>query len=279
MAFLFHFWLMNVVCHNGVMIASTQPLFNSANRAFKWGDGVFETMKVHKGIILWAHLHFERLYTSLRLLKINTTIQQQELSNLVIELCFQNQCMALARVRLQFYREENTSGFVIEALPLTPDVNEFNTNGFSIDIYPYARKAMDAIANLKSANFLPYILAQMHAQEKGVDDCIVLNSNDQLADTSKANLFLVSKGQLYTPSLQQGCVNGVMRRFLIDELKQFGFVIHQQAIQQKDLEDADEVFLTNAIYGMRWVKTFRKRNYLNKLSSQIYMQLFSTIYQ
>lgn len=270
---------MGFVCFNGTIVTD-QPIFSVHNRSFKYGDGTFETIKVYKEKILLSNLHFERLFSSLKLLKIKYAFNETYLSKKIIELCKKNNCSDLARVRLAVYRDENgDAGFVVEALPLIDGADGWNKKGLAIDLYPYARKPKDAFANLKSANFLPYVLAALHAKENDLDDSIVLNSDNHICDSSKANIFLIRNGELFTPALHQGCVNGVMRRFLIDELKKLNYKIHQQEITEDDLLNADEVFLTNAIIGMHWVGFFRKKNYVNSISSIIYGQLLSATHQ
>jgi branched-chain amino acid aminotransferase len=269
---------MKFVCFNGKIIPADQPLFTAQNRGFRYGDGVFETIKVHKANIALASLHFERLFLSLQLLKIHLPFEESQLHKMILELCQKNDCTDLARVRLAVYRKEaNSAEFVVEALPLTEEANRWNEIGFKIDLYPYARKSKDALANIKSANFLPYVLAGLHAQENGFDDCLVLNCDNKIADASKANIFLIKNGEIFTPALHQGCINGVMRKFLIDALKKQHFQAHQEEISETDLIEADEVFLTNAIYGIRWVRTFKQREYSCKLTNSIYHQLTSTI--
>lgn len=271
---------MNFICFNGELKPENEPVFTIQNRGFKYGDGVFETIKVWKGDMPFANLHFERLFSSLKLLKIHHGLTQVLLTNLIIELCKKNGCDHLGRVRLAVYRNENNAaGFVIEAIALHEESNGWNEKGLIIDLYPYARKSKDAFANLKSANFLPYVLAGIFASENNLDDSILLNADHHICDTSKANIFLVKNHQLFTPALHQGCVNGVMRRFLIDHCKLLGFKVHQQEITNEDLTNAEEVFLTNAIYGMRWVRSFRDRNYANAITASIYRQLVATIYQ
>jgi branched-chain amino acid aminotransferase len=271
---------MNFVCFNGEIVRSDQPLFTAQNRSFKYGDAVFETIKVYNGNILLAGLHFERLFMSLKLLKLPFLFDEMALHKSIIQLCEKNECSQLARVRLAVYRDENdSSGFVVEANSLSTEANAWNDKGLRIDLYPYARKSKDAFANLKTANFLAYVLAGLHAKENKLDDCIVLNSDSNLCDSSKANIFLVKEEKIFTPALHQGCINGVMRRFLIDGLKGLQFSLHQQEIKEEDLINADEVFLTNAIYGMRWIESFRNKKYTNTVSVRIYRQLLSTVYQ
>lgn len=271
---------MKFVCFNGDISLSHQPVLTAQNRSFRYGDGVFETIKVYKESIPFGTLHFERLFLSLRLLKMHFSFDEGHLEKMIMELCKKNGCSELARVRLAVYRhEDNSAGFIIEAFPLDAEANSFNKKGLTLDLYPYARKSMDAFANLKSANFLPYVLAGLYAKENNLDDSLVLNCDNHICDTSKANIFLVKNKEIFTPALHQGCINGVMRRFLIDELKKQHVPIHQEGLTEEDLLQADEVFLTNAIYGMRWVKSFKQKEYVHELTYTVYQQLFSTIYK
>ena len=131
------------------------PVFAAGNRGFRYGDGVFETIKVFREKILLQEYHFDRLFTSLTLLKINPaeSFTREILSKQILELCSKNNCIASARVRIAVYREdENRMGFVIEAFSLDENVNQLNEEGWRITIFPMARKSCDAFGNLKSAN-------------------------------------------------------------------------------------------------------------------------------
>jgi branched-chain amino acid aminotransferase len=176
-------------------------------------------------------------------------------------------------VRLTLWRNENNEAdYLIEAWPLPRDISRWNEEGYSIAIYPFARKSQDAFANIKSANYLPYVLADLYAKEHGLDEAIVLNSQNRIADASKANIFLIRNGEIYTPSLSQGCINGVMRRFLIDQLKLNGYRVHQEEITEEDIISAEEIFLTNALYGIRWVHSFHQRHYGHTTAYRFYKE-------
>jgi branched-chain amino acid aminotransferase len=267
---------MNSVCFNGNIYAAVQPLFTAQNRGFRYGDGIFETIKVHHHKILLPGFHFDRLFLSLRLLKIDLSgkMSQEELSNQILELCRINNCLSSARVRLAVYRgEDNMANYVIEAFDLANGVNQLNEKGWSLDIYPYARKSVDAFANLKTANYLPFVLADLYAREKGLEECLVLNTENKICEASKANIFLVIDNEVHTPALHQGCVNGVMRRYVIEELKKLNIPVHQREVDENLPEKAEEVFLTNAINGMRWIKNFKGRNYQCKVIQKLYQQI------
>ena len=262
------------------MLDADQPLFNAQNRSFRYGDGVFETIKVFQNSINLADYHFERLFTSLRLLQIQTNedFTSDELSKNIIELCRLNECSDLARVRLSVFRSgDNKAGFVIEAFPLSVESTELNKNGFTIGLYPFARKQCDSFANLKTANYLAYVMAELYARERGWDESIVLNTNNKISDASKANIFLIIKNEIYTPALHQGCINGVMRRFIIEQLKESGYLINQTEVDENMLQNADEVFLTNAIIGIKWVEQFRGKQFICSGTTDIYKQIVAKI--
>jgi branched-chain amino acid aminotransferase len=270
---------MNFVCFNGKFFPAGEPLLDISNRSYKWGDALFETMKLSRGKILLNDLHFERLFLGLRLLGIGINLQKDVLEEQLIQLCEKNNCLDLARIRLAVFRDETgQSGYSIEALPLAKEAVSWNPQGVSLTLYPLARKVQDVFSNLKSASFLPYVLASLYASQNGFDDALVLNAENAIADSSKANIFLCKDGELFTPALHQGCVSGIMRRFVIEHCKKYGIVVHQDIITESDLLAADEVFLTNAIQGIRWVKLFKEKAYEFEKTKALYQQILSPLY-
>lgn len=265
---------MSFVCYNGAFLPASQPGLFANNRSYKWGDGVFETIKVFEGRILLQPFHLERLLTSIQLLQMRLMFTPIELAEKIIALCTKNDCISLARVRLAVYRgEENETGYTIEAVALNQQTMQWIEEGVRVDSYPYTRKACDVWANLKTANYLPYVMAARYAAEQGLDECLVLNSFNHICDASKANVFVIKDRTLYTPALDQGCVNGVMRRFLIQELKGKGWMVNQTELTEEMFLQADECFLTNAIQGIRWVSTYKNKRYASSLTKQIFEML------
>ena len=275
------------ILFNGKIIPGDEPVLLVSNRSYRYGDGLFETMKVVNGIILLAEYHFERLFSSLSVLKFNPPklFTKEKLGHLILQLCRKNECEDLARVRLSVFRgngglydEDKTMQYVIESWPIDKAVNGFNENGLVIDIYPDAAKSCDKFSNLKSANFLPYSLAALYAKENKLNDCLLLNVSGGIADSTIANVFIIKDGIISTPGLQEGCVNGVMRRYLVEKMQNAGYKIQQTAVSINDLKNADEVFLTNAINGIRWVREFRDKIYTNVTTEEIYNRFVKTIH-
>jgi branched-chain amino acid aminotransferase len=268
---------MNFISFNGRQVSQYEPVLDASNRAFKYGDGLFETIRVVKGEIPLADYHFKRLFRGMNQLKIARGILTREfLTHQILELCQTNNCLVKSRVRLQIFRNnDNTPGFIIEAVDLPDAAKGWDEIGYNIDIFPGASKSADELSNLKSSNFLPYVMADFFAKENSLDDSILLNSNGRIADTSRANIFLIRNGRVFTPSLTEGCVDGVMRSWLKFKLEQ---EIIETVVSLDDLNSATEVFLTNAIFGIRWVKSFRNNTYTGAHSKKIYSEFISTIF-
>lgn len=274
------------ICLNGKILRAEDPVLLASNRGYRYGDALFETMKVASKNILLETYHFERLFAGLRLLQFEMPklLTREKLRNEVILLAEKNHCGNLARIRLSVFRgnggvydEERTPQYLIECWPLNESLNRLNENGLVIDVFPAARKSCDSFSHLKSANYLPYTMAAIYAKANKLNDCLVLNTDGNIADATIANVFLIKEGVVITPGPDQGCVNGVMRRHLLEKMKDAGYSIQENPVSVSTLEEADEVFLTNAISGIRWVKQFREKVYSNNLTVEIYNRFIKTI--
>ena len=293
MVFLCYFQQVKYICIDGKFLEDNQPAFQANNRSYRYGYGLFETMRLHHNAILFEDLHFERLFSGIRLLKMHTGDPdfREDLVRNIKKLSELNHCNNSARVRLSisagdggaFDRNENLH-WLIECQPFE-SFDPRNTEGLHIDIFPDARKQADVFSHLKSANFLPYVMAAQHAREHILDDCLVLNEHSAIADASTANIFLVREGLLLTPALSEACIDGVARRYLINQtdngflqLKNTRLRMEETRINIEDLVDAEEVFLSNALHGIRWVHQFRDNSYTSSISEKIYQQYFQPLY-
>ncbi|HKH62458.1 MAG TPA: aminotransferase class IV, partial [Flavitalea sp.] len=122
--------------------------------------------------------------------------------------------------------------------------------------------------------YLPYSMGALHAKQNNLNDCLILNSHERICDATIANVFWVDSQSIYTPPLSEGCIAGVMRRNLLDILPKNGYTIEEKIFEVEELTNADELFLTNAISGIRWIKEFRGQEFKNTLSTAIASLLF-----
>ena len=273
------------IYYNGAISGADEKVAGARNRGLKYGDGVFETMLVKEGQVRLGQYHYQRMLDGLRTLKFPEPSFLTSLPDIIIDLCEKNRMAALARVRLTVFRGNGTltssddpiPHLVIESEPVAEDYLSFNKKGLTIDIYKEVKKSCDILSNIKSNNYLPYLMTANHAKDNQLDDCLVLNSYDRICDSSIANLFWVKNNQVFTPPLSEGCVAGVMRRYLIEKIQSAGYAIEEMICPKQKLLEADEIFLTNALFGIRWVQQLREKTYTNKLSSQLYKQFIATL--
>lgn len=272
--------------YNNKFYPANTPVISSGNRSLRYGDGLFETMKMAKGRIINKDFHFERLFSGLALLQfdIPKNFHTAFLLEKIIELVKKNNHVASARVRLMIFRgnggifdpENLRPNYIIESWPLSNGMS-LNENGLVVDVFPGARKSCDSFSNLKSNNYLPYVMAGVYAKKNKLNDCIILNSFDRVCDSAIANIFVIEKDRIITPPLSEGCVAGVMRRWLLEKSDLKKYKILQKNLSINDIESADEFFLTNSIYNLRWVKTFKGKEFGNKISREIYKHILQTI--
>ena len=130
---------------------------------------------------------------------------------------------------------------------------------------------------LSTIIFLPYVLAALHSKKQKWNDAVLLNTNGRLCDTTMANIFLVKGDTIYTPALDEGCIAGIMRKTILHQLAANNFTVIESKISIDDLMNADEVFLTNSIYNIRWVQSIGDKSYTNVLTQKIYAAMQTTI--
>jgi branched-chain amino acid aminotransferase len=268
---------MPVICLNGQFTEAGAGL-GANSPGLRYGEGLFETVKLVNGALPFFDLHSARLFDGLALLGIDPPFTPEGLQALFLALCQQNGLKALARLRVWVYRDEPGASYYLEAFPAETGLNHWLDSGLSLCLFPPARKAQDAFSNLKSANYLPYIQATRFALAQGFDEALLLNHEGLLCDASRANLFIIREGTFLTPALHQGCVKGVMRQFVIRSLAAQGVVVQEDRLSEEDLLRADEVFLTNALYGIRPVARYRNTHYGSGQTRALYTRLFSTIW-
>jgi branched-chain amino acid aminotransferase len=269
---------MHYINYNGKYLPDTTPIVTAQNRGLRYGDGIFETIKLKKGKLILADQHWERLMEGLRLLKFTPSkFFTKEKIFAEIQLLVQKNKLKDARIRLTIIRGEggiydakkHTENYIIEAINLPEGNGEFNSNGLQLCFYNDAKKAIDSFSNLKTNNYLPYFMGAIFAKENNCNDAIILNSNNCICDTTIANIFYIKNKIVYTPALTQGCVAGVMRAWLIAKIQILGFSVIETAFTKEDLLLADEVFLSNSIYNIRWVAAIENKTFANTITYNI----------
>jgi branched-chain amino acid aminotransferase len=260
--------------YNGEFFRAGVPVITVESRSFRYGDGLFETMRLYKGEIINADFHFERLFAGMKLLEFEVPayFSVNYFIETVNKLLSKNSILEHARIRLMVFRgeeglfeiESNSINYVLETFPL-PEKIELNEEGLVMDVFTDAAKSCDKFSNIKSSNYLPSIMAARFAKKNNLDDAIILNAFGRFCESSIANIFIVKDNKIFTPALSEGCVAGVMRRWMIEN-----FAIQEKPLSLEELLSADELFLTNSIQLIKWVKQFRSKTYGNEKVKEIF---------
>lgn len=278
----------HLLFHDGQFYRDDKVLVGANSRALRYGDGLFETMKVNREKVQLGEWHMERLFQGLRLLHFDLPhyFTPQYLLEKMVQLAHRNGHGRLARVRLMVFRgngglydpENHYPHHVIQTWTL-PDANhEWNENGLVVGVHEQARKAIDVLANCKTNNYLTYVLGALEAKKQKWNDALVLNTNGHICDATIANVFLVKGDRLLTPALGEGPVAGVTRRYLIEALASKGIKVEETSVSRELLVEADEVFLTNTSYGMRWVQRIGDKTYTAARSRELYREIIAPLF-
>lgn len=260
---------------NGHLISVYEPSVAFNNRAFRYGDALFETIRLCNNRLMFLKDHVTRLKLGMTVLRMNVPAEftYENIQELIIQLLKYNAHAPNARIRLTIFRNEggfytpetNDISFLIESEEL-PTVYELNQKGFWADIYADIKKPINKLSNIKSANALLYVMAGLAKQSMKLDECFLINENGSICESINSNIFIVKNGTIYTAPLNEGCVAGIMRKQIMSLATQNKILTFESPITINTLMNGDEVFLTNSIKGVQWVGQFKQKFYTNKMS-------------
>ena len=260
---------------NGQLTEPNTPVATASNRSLRYGDGLFETMYWSGDEIINLEFHLDRLFHGLSVLQFDLSggFTRSFIAGEINRLCEFNTKSSRARVRMNIYREDgsrllpsqNKPVFIIESSDF-PDENE---TPLRLTIFRGDTKSTGILSNLKTNNYLLNIAAIQSATANGFDDSLILNSRGNICEASSSNLFLVQKGILFTPALTQGCVAGTKRRELLEILPTLGYQVEETIITKEMVFEMEEIFLTNAIHGIRPVICIDNTYYSRELTGTL----------
>lgn len=262
--------------YNGHLINLYEPAISFTNRAFRYGDSLFETIRYTKGKIMFLTDHIQRIKLGMTTLRMNVPAEftTANIEQLILHLLNQNSISGDARIRLTVFRNDggfytpdvNDISFLIETEALDTNGYVLNQKGLWVDIYAELKKTPNKISNLKTGSALLYVMAGLTKTSLKLDDCLLVNDNGNIIESINSNVFVIKNGTLYTSPLSDGCVDGVMRKQILNIATQNRILTFEQALTINTLMNGDEVFLTNAIKGVQWVGQFKNKFYTNRLS-------------
>lgn len=274
----------NYININGHITAADLARVSHDNRAFRYGYGLFETMLIQEGQIPYATLHWQRLFKGMERLffTLPPHFTTEYLSEEIVRTVKKNKCERLCRVRLQVFAgsgglydgKSQIPEFLIDCFELQPHVLKLNENGLDIGIATDLIKNNDSLSNLKTSNALVYVMAAQQAKQRKWNDALICNAADHLIETTISNIFWIKNEKVYTPPLSDGCVAGVMRQFIINKLAAQKIIVIEKSLSPDELQKTDELFLTNAIRRVKWVKSATNVNFNHEFTRHLYFEIF-----
>ena len=276
------------VCLNGRFLKEEELSFGANNRAFRYGDGFFETMHYAFGEVQLFELHIKRMAKAMQLLKLESSIllNAKLLHKEIVHLINANHFFKGARIRISIYRsgdglylpESNKANYLIENWALTDDKYPLNSKGLKIGSYSIFKKPSDSTYFYKSLNTRISVLASIYKKEQSLDDCFLFNNHNDVIESISSNAFFIKGKTLYTSGKESGCVHGIMRAKILKVVSKTDMKIVEDAhIKQEHISQFDEIFLCNAIQGIQWIGAYKTKRFDNKVSKQIHKILVSEI--
>ena len=258
------------------------------NRAFLYGDAIFETLKILDGKILFLEDHYFRLMASMRIVRMEIPMYftMEYMEEKVLELVQHLNLSTSARARLTFFRKSggyylptnNNTEFIITADTLENAIYQFSDAAYEVDLFKDFYVTKQLLSSLKTTNKMTQITGSIFAYENGFNNCLLLNDEKNVIEALQGNLFMLTGNKLITPPVADGCLNGVMRKQVLKlARKQEGITVEEASISPFDLQKADELFITNVIVGIQPVTKYRKKEYGNSLASELLKKLNAQI--
>ena len=252
---------------DGKMTHENDLKLSYQNRAFKYGDAIFDTMKYENTTLQFIEDHYFRIMSSLRMLrmKIPMNFTLEYYNDQIVKTVEANN-LQKARIRVSVFRKDgglygpkdNNISFLIEAnkLEIKNDIS------YEIDLFKDFHITSGILSNIKTNNRILNVLAAVFVDEFDLSNCVLINESKNIVEAINANIFLIKGNDVYTPSLDQGCINGIIRKKVIEVLGQNDkYNIYQTGISPFELLKADEVFLTNSIMSIQNATKYRKTKY------------------
>jgi len=272
---------------NGNIVAQDDNILTQ-NRAFLYGDGVFETLKIVNNKILFLEDHYFRLMASMRVVRMeipmNFTMEYFE--EQVLSLVSQKNISSSARARITVFRNDgglylpktNEVSFLIHATALESTSYALNTGEYEVDLYKDFYVTKQLLSSIKTTNKMINVTGSIFAHENGLANCLLVNDTKNVVEALQGNLFMVVGKKMITPPISEGCLNGIMRKQILALAKKVeGIEVVEEIISPFDLQKADELFLTNVITGIQPITKYRKKEFTSNLAHLLVQKLNESI--
>ncbi len=246
---------------NGRLVAEPEVALSPRDRGFRYGDGLYETLRVHRGRLIRLAEHLARMAQGLTLLELDldptAAFPAADLAALVAE---NGLSAGEGRLRLVVTRGSDRGTARPPAVPeptrlasvepLPPGAPASDPRPIRLATVVAAAPRPAAWAGLKSLNHLAYVLAAAEAARSGADEALLVYDG-RVKETTAANVFLVRAGAIATPPLAEGILAGVTRDWVIALARECGLAVEERPIASAEVAEAEEIFMSGSVSGLR----------------------------
>ncbi|MBR9758638.1 MAG: aminotransferase class IV [Algicola sp.] len=270
---------------NGTVTNNTTTIAYN-NRGFAYGDALFETLRVVHGKILFLEAHYFRLMASMRILRMEIPMNftMEFFGEEIMKAITANKLSETsARVKVTVYRGEGglylptskTVGYVVSATPLASDFYLLDdSTPYEVDLFKDYYLSPDLLSTLKTTSKAINVIGSIYANENDLDNCLLINTDKHVVEALNGNLFLVKGNTIKTPPISDGCLNGVLRKQLLEVIKLLpDYTLTEASVSPFELQRMDEMFITNVITGIQPITKYRKKTYTVNVAKQLLQKL------
>lgn len=238
---------------NGKLFPRREAKVSVFDHGLLYGDGVFEGIKAYSGRLFKLYEHIDRLYESAHSIMLKIPLSKKRMVSEIIRTLKANR-LRDAYIRVVITRGEGDLGLdpgkcprptlIIIAHKIVLYPKKFYEEGMELVTVATQRsipKILDP--QIKSLNYLNNILAKIEAINAGKQEAIMLSPEGYVVECTGENIFMVKKGELITPPVSLGALNGITRRTILDVAGELGIPAFERVITRHNLFNADEVFL------------------------------------
>lgn len=254
------------------------------NRAFLYGDAVFETVKIVNSKILFLEDHYFRLMASMRVIRMEIPMNftMEYLEEQILVLAKAKNVDTSSRARITVYRNDggyylpqtNEVSYLITAESLENGLYSIDSSEYVVDLYTDFYVARQLLSSIKTTNKIINITGSIFAKENGLDNCLLLNDTKNVIEALQGNLFMLKGNTLITPPVAEGCLNGVMRKQILTLARKIeNLEVLEEAISPFELQKSDELFITNVIKGIQPITKYRKKEFSTNMSNVLLQKL------
>jgi branched-chain amino acid aminotransferase len=247
--------------HNDEIRDAGDRIVSPGQVGFVNGWGIFSTIRVQDGVLFAWERHWARMMRDAARMRVpfpeDPKSLEQRLYRLIDANHATNSTLRVVIVRNRGGMFEGPAERAFETIAFTAPLKDWG-EAVQLGVVPQARHAASEFAGTKYLSWSENLTRYERAHDQGFDEVVLLNERDEVAECTSANIFIVTGDRVFTPPLSSGCLPGVTRALLLEEIRVPGILVSEKVLYMADLESADEIFITSTTRDLMAVESVDK---------------------